>query len=75
MKNSNKSILYLFSQLYNKVIENLPKIIQSKQNIINIAQNYYRGNLIELKNIQNFDQNYKSIDAISWYMKEDFIYK
>ncbi|CAF1272539.1 unnamed protein product [Rotaria sp. Silwood1] len=43
--------------------------------MIRICRNYYRRNLTELANIDEFDHTYRSSDAISWYMKETFLYK
>ena len=43
--------------------------------MLSTCRDYYRDNQTELKNIDEFDRTYKSIDAISWYMKETLIHK
>ena len=66
---------YLFFQLFRIIINTMPKTVQSKQTMIKIVRNYYRKNLIELANIDDFDKNYLGINAVSWYMKESFLFK
>lgn len=66
---------FLFFQLIKTVIKNLPRTAESKTSMITTCRNYYRGNAVELKNINEFEQTYKSADAIPWYTKETFVYK
>src|SRR5205823_6446303 len=40
-----------------------------------ICRNYYRGNLKELENINEFEETYKSNDAIFWYTRQSFVYR
>ncbi|CAF1179523.1 unnamed protein product [Adineta steineri] len=43
--------------------------------IIEECQKYYKTNKKELINIDDFKRNYKSEDAIQWYIKQTFIYR
>ena len=66
---------FLFFQLFKSVLKNMPRTDEAKMRMVNTCRNYYRGNLTELANIDDFDRNYKSADAIPWYTKETFVYK
>ncbi|CAF1320589.1 unnamed protein product [Rotaria sordida] len=66
---------FLFFQLFKSVLKNMPKTAEAKKTMVTTCRNYYRGNLTELKNIDDFDRTYKSSDAIPWYTKETFVYK
>jgi hypothetical protein len=66
---------FLFFQLFKTVLKNMPKTAEAKKTMVTTCRNYYRGNLTELANIDDFDRTYKSVDAIPWYTKETFVYK
>jgi len=66
---------FLFFQLFKNVLKNMPKTAEAKKTMVTTCRNYYRGNLTELANIEEFDRTYKSADAIPWYTKETFVYK
>jgi hypothetical protein len=66
---------FLFFQLFKFLLKTIPKTYEAKQTMITLCRNYYRGNLIELSNIDDFDRTYKSWDAILWFTKETFLYK
>ncbi|CAF1324699.1 unnamed protein product [Rotaria sp. Silwood1] len=70
-----ESAEFLWFQLFNYVTACLPRNQQAKQQMIQICKDYYRGNITEMKHIQEFEQNYRSEDAIRWYSKQSFIYK
>lgn len=72
---SKESGSFLFFQLFKTVLLHMPQTDQSKQMMINICRDYYRGNTKELTNIAQFDLTYRSSDAIQWYTKETFVYK
>ncbi|CAF4625395.1 unnamed protein product, partial [Rotaria sp. Silwood2] len=65
----------LFFKLVKNLLKNMPKTNEAKNTMITTCRNYYRGNLIELANIDEFDRMYKSIDAIPWYIKDTFLNK
>jgi hypothetical protein len=64
---------FIYFELFKFLLKNLPKTSNTKQTMIATCRNYYRGNLTELANIDDFDRTYKSSDAISWYTKETFV--
>jgi len=66
---------FLFFQLFKFLLKYLSKTSEAKLKMITICRNYYRGNLIELENINDFDRTYKSYDAISWFTKKTFVYE
>ncbi|CAF4689688.1 unnamed protein product [Rotaria sp. Silwood1] len=47
----------------------------AKITMVTTCRNYYRGNLTELANIDEFDRTYTSTNAIPWYIKDTFINK
>ncbi len=66
---------FLFFQLFKSVLKNMPKTAEAKKTMVTTCRNYYRGNLTELANIDDFDKTYRSENAIPWYTKETFVYK
>ncbi|CAF1200789.1 unnamed protein product [Rotaria sordida] len=66
---------FLYFQLFKNILKHLPKTIEAKKAMITICRNYYRENLAELANIDDFDKTYKSVDAILWYTKDTFVNK
>ncbi|CAF1118073.1 unnamed protein product [Rotaria sordida] len=66
---------FLFVQLFKFGLKNMPNTNEAKKAMIDICRNYYRGNLTELVNIDEFDQLYKSSEAIVWFAKDTFICK
>ncbi|CAF3383796.1 unnamed protein product [Rotaria socialis] len=43
--------------------------------MIQACREYYDGNTNEMKFIDDFEKNYRSEDAIVWYLKRSFVYK
>ncbi|CAF1082646.1 unnamed protein product [Rotaria sordida] len=66
---------FLWIQLFNSIITNLPRNQQAKRQMIEICKEYYYGNTKEMKTIYEFERYYQSKDAIFWYSKQSFIYK
>ncbi|CAF1641165.1 unnamed protein product, partial [Rotaria sordida] len=48
---------------------------QAKREMLETCRNYYRGNKKELANINEFEQIYKSTNAIHWYTRQTFVYR
>ena len=71
-KTSNE---FLWYQLFNYVIKQLPKNQQPKEQMIKICKQYYQGNLKQLQLIDHFQDKYQSQDAIQYYLKQSFIYQ
>ncbi|CAF0868367.1 unnamed protein product [Adineta ricciae] len=72
---SKESASFLFFQLLKTVILNMPKTQEAKQMMVSKCKEFYRGNLVELANINEFDMTYKPDEAIQWYTKECFLYR
>lgn len=66
---------FLFFQLFKTVLTQMPSTDEAKRTMVTTCRNYYRGNITELKNIEDFEKTYKSAEAIPWYTKETFVYK
>ncbi|CAF1300973.1 unnamed protein product [Rotaria sordida] len=65
---------FLWLRLFKDVILQLPHDEQAKQEIIEKLKEYNRNNNKQMRLIENFDQTYKSEDALLWYTKESFLY-
>ncbi|CAF0815539.1 unnamed protein product [Rotaria sp. Silwood1] len=72
---SRESAEFLWFQLFHYVITRLPRNQLAKQQMIQICKEYYRGNTKEMNSIYEFEQKYRSEDAICWYSKQSFLYK
>lgn len=72
---SKDSAAFVWFQLFNYVIARLPHKQKAKQEMIRVCRDYYRGNEKELKLIDEFEQNYRSRDALRYYSKDSFIYR
>lgn len=48
---------------------------QCLQKLSNALKEYYNGNPIELRNIDDFQSQYKAEDTINWYTRETFVYR
>jgi len=66
---------FLFFQLFKAAFKQLPKSSESKKLMVTKCRNYYAGNVKILKEIQNFEMNYKSNEALQWYLNDSFIYR
>ncbi|CAF4927761.1 unnamed protein product [Rotaria sp. Silwood1] len=66
---------FLFFELFKSILKNMPKTSEAKKTMVTTCRNYYRGNLTELANIDEFDRTYTSTNAIPWYIKDTFINK
>jgi len=72
---SKESAEFLWFQLFNYIINRLPRDKQAKQQMVEICKQYYRGNSKELSLIDQFDREYQSKEAIHWYSKQSFVYR
>ncbi|CAF4094153.1 unnamed protein product, partial [Rotaria sordida] len=72
---SKQSAEFLWFQLFHYIITRLPRNQQAKQQMIDVCRHYYRGNIKEQKLIDEFEQEYRSEDAIRWYSKDSFLYR
>jgi tetratricopeptide (TPR) repeat protein len=69
---SKQSIEFLWFQLFKQVI---PQSRHNQQEMINVCRYYYRDNPKQLKLIDQFENEYRSEEAIQWYTKQSFVYK
>lgn len=76
---SRESGSFIFLQLFKQVIKqmamNNDSTNESKQEMIAKCRCYYRGNQKEMKNIDEFEKDYQSNQAVKWYTRDSFIYK
>ncbi|CAF2035132.1 unnamed protein product [Rotaria magnacalcarata] len=69
---------FLWFQLLTDVLRNITKTDKHNtgiEDMLMYCQAYYRGNRVELKNIEEFRKKYKPEDAIVWYSKQSFVYR
>jgi len=66
---------FLFFQLFKAAFRTLPRNSESKKLMLAKCRNYYSGNVQVLKEITNFEMNYKSNEALQWYTNDSFIYR
>ena len=56
-------------------LQNEEELAIAKEEILTKCREYYRGNLKEMKNIDEFGKTYQPDDAITWYTRDSFVYK
>lgn len=66
---------FLILQSFKILFKNMSINSEDISMITNQFTNYYRRNLTELANIDEFKQTYRSADAIAWYTRETFLNK
>lgn len=47
----------------------------SRQKLVEFLKDYYAGNRIELQNIEQFENDYQTSQAIWWYTRDTFLYR
>ncbi|CAF0777319.1 unnamed protein product [Rotaria sp. Silwood1] len=72
---SKESTEFLWFQLFSHVLFRLSYYQQTKNQMINMCQQYYYDNVREQRLIDEFEKEYRSEEAISWYLKQSFISK
>ncbi|CAF1531472.1 unnamed protein product, partial [Didymodactylos carnosus] len=66
---------FVFSQVLIDCLLRLKSNQQDKIELVNHCKQQYEGNNPELENIREFEKDYLSGKALSWYTKESFLYK
>ena len=68
---------FLWFQMLLNVLSEMNIDESAKQEMIDMCMSYYKihKNEQELKNIEDYRQNYKKEDAICWYTRDCFLYK
>ena len=64
----------LFQVLFECLLR-LKSTEMDKKELISVFQNSHKGNLIELDDIREFEQNYAPDKVLCWYTKESFFYR
>ncbi|CAF1114702.1 unnamed protein product [Didymodactylos carnosus] len=71
-----ESINYLWYQLLRDTLMTMEtQTEQSKQEMIDYCRLYFHSNSTYLKQIDEFQQTYRSSDAIRWYTKDCFLFR
>ncbi|CAF3736158.1 unnamed protein product [Rotaria sp. Silwood1] len=65
----------LWFQLYHDVLFDLTHDKEAKQEMIDVCRSYYRDNIKELEMIKKFENEYRSEEALQWYLEKSFLYK
>ncbi|CAF3758372.1 unnamed protein product, partial [Rotaria magnacalcarata] len=66
---------FVFSQVLLDCLLRLKFTEADKNELIDCFKNEYKNNEYELKNIREFERNYKPDAALCWYSRESFFYK
>jgi hypothetical protein len=67
---------FLFFQLFKSLLKNMPKTEEAKVRMVTTCRNdYRRGNLTEMANIEDFEKHSDPAEAIPWHSKETFVDK
>ena len=66
---------FMWSQLLMDTLYHLPKTKHSKEEFIRECRRRYKNNKSQQKKIDEFEKNYKSSSAISWYTRDSFLYR
>ena len=72
---SKESASFLWFQLFKDVLLRMPRSDEAKRELIEQCRQFYRGNIEELRNIDEFAQTYTDADTIRWYTKQSFLYR
>lgn len=72
---SEESATFLLNQMLIRVLKSLPDETESKEQILELCQNYYKSNQHKLKKIEDFQQSYSSDKAIESFIYESFLQK
>jgi tetratricopeptide (TPR) repeat protein len=67
--------LQLVKQVLQKMLSNKEAIETSKQEMLDKCRLYYRGNKKAMEEIDKFEREYTSDQAIKWYTADSFLYK
>ncbi|CAF4647876.1 unnamed protein product, partial [Rotaria sp. Silwood2] len=72
---SKQTADFLWFQLYHDVLFQLTHNEEAKQELIDVCRSYYRDNAKELQMIKKFENEYRSEEALQWYLKKSFLHK
>ena len=66
---------FLFFQVLINCLLKLKSTDEDKNELIELLKYQYKDNIIELENIDRFEKEYSSNNALQWYTKECFFYR
>jgi tetratricopeptide (TPR) repeat protein len=72
---SLESSEFLWCYVVKDVLVNIDTINDAKKIMIDYCRTEYKTNSAMLKQIDDFEKNYKPEDAIQWYTKDSFLYR
>jgi hypothetical protein len=72
---SLESSEFLWCYVVKDVLVNIDTINDAKKIMIDYCRTEYKTNSAMLKQIDDFEENYKPEDAIQWYTKDSFLYR
>ena len=72
---SHENAIFIWFQLLIHTIFRLPRTEIARKEMISECELQYNGNLAQLAKIKEFEETYKSSDAIPWYTGDLFVYR
>ena len=72
---SKESASFIWHQMLIYVLRQMPQDQQSRDEMLDMCEEFYRHNKKELEKIESFRLTYTSDKAIEWYTKDCFLYK
>ncbi|CAF3405344.1 unnamed protein product [Rotaria sp. Silwood1] len=66
---------FFWFRLFVTALLQMPPSNTAKRDLLTLAQEFYCGNEIELKRIDDFDRNYNQTRALAWYTSDSFAYR
>lgn len=66
---------YLQFELLIETLQRIEPSEEDKKELLALCKKKYKDNRKELKNINDFERNYKCDEALTWYTKESFLYR
>ena len=75
LSTSELSGQYLYSQLLIECLIRMKMTTDDKNELINLCNEHYKGNIDVLNIIDEFKRNYSSNNALWWFTRESFLYR
>ncbi|CAF1005995.1 unnamed protein product [Adineta steineri] len=72
---SKENKQFIAFQLLLDLILRLEQTSYAKQELLEFARSKYQNNPAQLKEIDDFETNYRSEDAVKWFSKDSFLYR
>ncbi|CAF1302453.1 unnamed protein product, partial [Didymodactylos carnosus] len=72
---NKESVAFIWFQLLTEILIHLPKSQKAMYEMLRVCRLQYKDDIIEEKNIAEFENNYKPAKAIWWYTKGTFLFR